>query len=208
VGALVAHPGAALACTGVLGWDAAVPPRPARPRVEVADDPTVELLRDPFVPQSAAVVRRAAVGEAGWYDERYRHAEDFDLWLRVAARHRVARVHAPGLRRRPHPGQVSHARMRMVEHGSMFRLRAYREIAAGGDPARAARAATAVAEALDRDLDAMWYHRDETAFAYLLGVLADIPDTAPLRRRWERKRRYGWRLYHALRDAKRRVRPA
>ena len=205
VSALAAHPAAALACTAALDWAAPVPLRPARPRVEVPSDPTVELLRDPFVPQAAAVVRRGAFAEAGGYDERCRHAEDFDLWLRVAARHLVARVHDPGLRRRPHAGQVSRATMRMVEHGSAFRLRAYREIADGTDPERAARAAAALAQALDCDLHAMWYMHDPAAFEYLLGVAAQVAGTAAMRRRWQRKRRYGWRLWHALRRAKRRV---
>jgi hypothetical protein len=203
VGALDAHPDAGLACTAAVDWAAPPPPRPARPRVEVPDDPTVALLRDPFVPQAAAVVTRAAFTRAGGYDERFRYSEDFDLWLRIAADHRIARVLDVGLRRRPHPAQASRATLRMVEHGSAFRLRALREVAAGPDRARAARAAEALAAALDYDLGAMWYLHEPAAFEYLLGVLAQVPGTEGLQARWRRKRRYGWRLWHTLRRAKR-----
>ncbi len=205
VGALDAHPAAAIACTAFVDWAAAPPPRPERPRVEVPDDPVVELLRVPFVPQAAAVVRRAAVEAAGGYDETMRHSEDYDLWLRIAARAAVARVLDAGLRRRPHPGQASLATRLMIENGFALRYRTYREIAAGPDPARAARAAGAVAQALDADLHAMWYVRDAAAFDYLLGAADRIPGTAALRRRWAVRRRYGWRVWHALRGAKRRL---
>jgi glycosyltransferase involved in cell wall biosynthesis len=201
-GALEAHPRAAVACTGAVAWSAPPPPRPASPPVVVSADATVDLLRDPFIPQAAAVVRRPAVAEAGWYDERFRYAEDFDLWLRIAARHTVARVCCAGLRRRPHPAQVSNAMLQMVEHGATFRLRAYREIARGADPARAARAAAALGEAFDRDLHSTWYRREALAFDHLLAAAAEVPGTDAMRRRWRRKRRYGWALWHALRSAK------
>jgi glycosyltransferase involved in cell wall biosynthesis len=41
------------------------------------------------IPNTSAAFRRAAVLEAGGYDPRYRYAMEYDLWLRVAERHRV-----------------------------------------------------------------------------------------------------------------------
>jgi hypothetical protein len=204
VGALVAHPGVALACTGVLAWDAPVPPRPARPRAEVVDDPTVELLHDPFVPQSAAVVRRDAVGEAGWYDESRRYAEDFDLWLRIAARHQLVRVRAPGVRRRPHPGQASRATLRMFESAYALRLRTLDLVADRAD--RADAAAAAVLRSLESDFRTAWYLRDDAAFDHLLDVAARLPaGGAAARSRWALRRRVGWHAWHALRRLKRSV---
>jgi hypothetical protein len=206
MGALAAHAGVALACTGALAWDAPVPPRPARPRVEVVDDPTVELLGDPFVPQSAAVVRRDAVGEAGWYDEGRRYAEDFDLWLRIAARHQLGRVRAPGVRRRPHPGQASHATLRMFESAYAVRLRTLDLVAARADRARENAAAAAVVRSLESDFRTAWYLRDDAAFDHLLDTAARVPaGGAAARSRWALRRRVGWHAWHALRNLKRSV---
>jgi glycosyltransferase involved in cell wall biosynthesis len=41
------------------------------------------------VPNTAAAFRRQAALEAGGYDERYRYAAEYDLWLRIADRQRV-----------------------------------------------------------------------------------------------------------------------
>lgn len=38
------------------------------------------------IPTSATVVRRRIIQEAGLFDENFFHAEDFDLWLRIAYR--------------------------------------------------------------------------------------------------------------------------
>jgi glycosyltransferase involved in cell wall biosynthesis len=47
------------------------------------------LLRFNPLPNSAAMFRRDAALAAGGYDPRYRYATDYDLWLRLAERHRV-----------------------------------------------------------------------------------------------------------------------
>jgi glycosyltransferase involved in cell wall biosynthesis len=41
------------------------------------------------IPNTAAAYRRGAVLEAGGYDGRWRYAMDYDLWLKVAERHKV-----------------------------------------------------------------------------------------------------------------------
>ncbi len=51
------------------------------------------------------MVRREAVEEAGGFDERREvHVEDWDLWLRIAARHKVGYLPAPTAVRRPGGG--------------------------------------------------------------------------------------------------------
>lgn len=47
------------------------------------------LMRFNPLPNSAAAFRRDVVMELGGYDRRYRYASDYDLWLRIAERHRV-----------------------------------------------------------------------------------------------------------------------
>jgi glycosyltransferase involved in cell wall biosynthesis len=205
VAALGAHPRAAVACTEPIPWSAEPPSRPAAPRSEVPGDATLALLGESFVEQAGAVVRRTAVAEAGGYDESRRYAEDFDLWLRIAARHQFVRVRAPGLRRRPHPGQASHATLRMFESAYALRLRTLDVVAAQGDRARDA-AAAAVLRSLESDFRTAWYLRDDAAFDHLLDVAARLPaGGAAARSRWALRRRVGWHAWHALRRLKRSV---
>jgi glycosyltransferase involved in cell wall biosynthesis len=52
------------------------------------------LQRNQF-PHSSVLLRRSALQEAGFYDEQYRYAQDFELWLRLGLRWKLANV--PGL---------------------------------------------------------------------------------------------------------------
>lgn len=60
---------------------------------------------------SAVMVRRAPVLAAGGYRAAYRHAEDYDLWLRLSASMRMANLPDRLLRYRVYPGQVSSRHM-------------------------------------------------------------------------------------------------
>ncbi len=53
------------------------------------------------------MMRKATVLEAGGYREPLRHAEDYDLWARLADKHRLANLRACLLDYRVHPQQVS-----------------------------------------------------------------------------------------------------
>ena len=53
------------------------------------------------------MVRRAALTEAGGYDGRAWHVEDYELWLRLAATSQVLELPEPLLRYRIHSGQVT-----------------------------------------------------------------------------------------------------
>ena len=56
---------------------------------------------------AAVTMRRAAVVEAGGYDDLFRHSEDYDLWLRLAERFAVANLPEPLLLHRIHPNRVT-----------------------------------------------------------------------------------------------------
>lgn len=58
----------------------------------------------------SVMLRRAAVIEAGGYDARATHAEDYELWLRLAARGDLDNLAEPLLRYRVHSQQVSRAK--------------------------------------------------------------------------------------------------
>lgn len=208
VDALARHPRAGVASTSVVLFDQPPPPRPEHPRIEIPADPVVVLLERTFIPQTGAVGRKTALLEVGGYDENRRYAEDYDVWLRVAARYDLARIHAAGSRHRRHPAQATRALLRMMENGFDVRLRALATVEAAGDPARTARARAALVAALGIELHSMWYLRDEAAFDYLLAFAAAVPAAVELRRRWALRRRFGWHLYHVARAAKRRLLPA
>lgn len=57
------------------------------------------------------VIRRAVFAAAGGYRHAFVHAEDYDLWLRIAERHDLANLPEPLLYHRLHRGQVSFAQM-------------------------------------------------------------------------------------------------
>jgi glycosyltransferase involved in cell wall biosynthesis len=61
-----------------------------RPRtLQASGDVTDFLLRDNPIPNTSAAFRREDAVAVGGYDERYRWTCDYDLWLRLAERHRV-----------------------------------------------------------------------------------------------------------------------
>ena len=93
------------------------------------------LLKTRFSP-SAVVARKSAFGRAGFFDEALRSSEDRDMWIRIAANHRVCFLGEPLVLIRRHPGNMSkHAdrmkanvrtvinkswRAGLVSHGKVF----------------------------------------------------------------------------------------
>lgn len=62
-----------------------------------------------FIPHPAVFVRREAFERAGLFDERLRYAMDIDLWLRLAAISRPARLNRTLAVFRDHAGSISSA---------------------------------------------------------------------------------------------------
>ena len=146
------------------------------------------LLLESPVPQSGALAKRDALRDVGGYDEQYRLAEDFELWLRVATRHRLAYSGRPTCIRRVHDGQASRDRRAMIRGGWAARRKLWRGIANRATPERgidpeASRAA--MTAAWEGSLRAALYLRDRTLARELLGLRAElaIPD-ASWRRWW------------------------
>jgi glycosyltransferase involved in cell wall biosynthesis len=64
--------------------------RELAPRTVLGEGDVTELLaRHNPIPNTAAAFRRDAALAAGGYDPRYRYATEYDLWLRLAERHRA-----------------------------------------------------------------------------------------------------------------------
>ncbi len=58
------------------------------------------LRKDNCIVHPSVMLRRKAVLEAGGYNPRAKHAEDYELWLRMARRHQLANIPEPLLRYR------------------------------------------------------------------------------------------------------------
>ena len=71
------------------------------------------LMRGNFITASSAMVHREAFFEAGGFFHELRCVEDWDLWLRMAARHPVSLVREPLVSYRFHPGGMSRNYHRM-----------------------------------------------------------------------------------------------
>ena len=74
------------------------------------------ILKTRFSP-SAVVVRKAAFSEVGNFDVTLRSSEDRDMWLRIAARHRVHFLPEQLVLIRRHPGNMSKHADRMKLNG-------------------------------------------------------------------------------------------
>ena len=107
---LAAHPDVGLVGTAAREVDAsgrevAI----ARPPADDAEIRRVLIRRNPFV-HSSVVMRRAAVEQAGGYDETFPVAQDYDLWMRMSRVTRMANLPEPLVVRRLGPGRVSDER--------------------------------------------------------------------------------------------------
>lgn len=97
--------GADAVFTTVVTWGTGAPGVP-RPSGIAAEDFGLHLLLTNPVAHSTLLARRAHIVDAGGY--RSLPTEDYDLWLRMAARgSRLRRLALPGLAYRVHPGQVT-----------------------------------------------------------------------------------------------------
>lgn len=72
-----------------------------------------DLLRGNHVTVTSVMVRREVFDALGGFNEQLRAAEDWDLWIRVAASYPVAAVHEPLVSYRFHSGMMSSDPRRM-----------------------------------------------------------------------------------------------
>ncbi len=66
-----------------------------------------ELVQSGFILTSGTVVRRSCLDEVGDFDETLSIAQDFDLWLRICYRWKIARVNKPFVIKRNRDGNLS-----------------------------------------------------------------------------------------------------
>lgn len=73
-----------------------------------AGDVTLQLFASTFIHTSAVVARSHVIRDAGGFDGRLSHNEDYDLWLRLSLRHRFGLIAEPLCIRRCHAESLAH----------------------------------------------------------------------------------------------------
>lgn len=95
----------------------------------------VGMLHDCTLAHPAVMMRRSAVLAVGGYRQAFQHAEDYDLWLRIAERHRIDNLAEPLLCYRIHSTSVSATqRARQVFAALAARYAHRRRVAGLPDP--------------------------------------------------------------------------
>jgi glycosyltransferase involved in cell wall biosynthesis len=85
------------------------------------------LLRFNPIPNGSALIRRDAARAVGGYDPRYRYATEYDLWLRLAERHRLLTLDEElGTRVMGGGNVAARAERAQLAEGLAIRLRALR----------------------------------------------------------------------------------
>jgi len=77
-----------------------------------------------FVRTSTALMVKECFQEIGYFDERYRSVEDYDVWLRVAKRFPIAYLNQPLVRYRKHEDNVSRDKI-TLRHNALRVLEAH-----------------------------------------------------------------------------------
>ncbi len=102
------NPDLALVYTRFTSMDAAGRVLPRHNKTPFAGDVTLRLFASTFIHTSAVVARSHVIRDAGGFDGRLSHNEDYDLWLRLSLRHRFGLIPEPLCLRRCHPNSLAH----------------------------------------------------------------------------------------------------
>ena len=181
LGLLRASPGAAVAFGRIrqLSAEGDLPIRRRSPILKEAALP--ELLLDNPIPQSAVLVDRALFLASGGYREDMRHAEDYELWLRLVEQHAIAASDEVTCRYRMHPDQATTAVPLMLRNAWEARLASRARLRArGGFDADHSRM---LSLAFQEDLSRAWTRGDAQTLALLLPLAAQLEEGPALERR-------------------------
>jgi glycosyltransferase involved in cell wall biosynthesis len=107
VGRLRECPDEVLVFTDFISTDPAGKPIRGHRKKPHSGDVTARLFASTFIHTSAVVMRAAIIRDAGGFDGRLTHNEDYDLWLRLSLRHRFGLIPEPLCRRRCHQNSLS-----------------------------------------------------------------------------------------------------
>ncbi len=131
---LDAHPRAALVHSDVDEFfEADARPWTRRPEI-VSGHVLRRLLERNVLHTMTVVLRRSVVDEVGGFDPEYPPCEDWDLWLRIAARHAIVGDAERRVRVRIHEGGISRDPLVVYAQARRLVAAAARRLAAEGHP--------------------------------------------------------------------------
>ena len=198
-GLLDAHPHAVLAFGGIRSFpQASAPPTTVVLPSSVPVEAFWTLLTDNPVVQSAAVARRDALLRAGGYQEEMRYAEDYDLWLRMAAQGPFVATDRVTCLKRQHEEQATRQASRMIEGAWAARVRArHRLVALGADIETLARLDSILAASFEREIAAAWHSRDRSLVSALLdiGARTGVQSLVPVHQKAKLRLRLYWPVW-------------
>jgi glycosyltransferase involved in cell wall biosynthesis len=200
-----AAPGAGVAFTGAEDTHGRTIAATRRWPEATALDLRWHLLGENPLAQSGAAVRAPLLRAVGGYAPDVRHAEDYDLWLRLSRRTLFACCHAPTVTYRRHAGQASRDSAAMWRGLWSARARALQAIERECQAPDVARARALLLHAWDSDLQSAWHDCATVALDTLLDLHALVPQSAALYETWERRRRRWWNARLAGRALARRL---
>ena len=103
------HPDEALVYTDFVSTDVDGKPLGGHRKTPHGGSVTARLFASTFIHTSAVVARAHIIRDAGGFDGRLTHNEDYDLWLRLSLRHKFGLIPEPLCRRRCHQFSLSRA---------------------------------------------------------------------------------------------------
>jgi glycosyltransferase involved in cell wall biosynthesis len=174
-----------------------VPDETARPMLHT-------LLARNFIVQSAVIVRRSALLAAGGYRSDLRHAEDYDLWLRLAREHPFVGRNRFSARYRVHGTQASRNEAALSGGACEARWRIWLAEEPGASPEERATLRRLLLEAWERSLVIAWKVRDSGTIRSVLALHTMVPGSDAAYRRWRWRvalLRPPWRAAAGLWDA-------
>jgi len=155
---------------------------------DVPEGPPADVARQAFrstvIPMITSVVRRDALLAIGGFDESNRRAVDFDVWLRLALRHRFVATRAVTAAYRWHSRQISATPEEQWYATYIFRQRALEEVRLRGDDALVAELSEVYRQRWASDLQDAWDNGRGAWLQRLLSLAPSVPG-ASRRLRWK-----------------------
>lgn len=144
-----------------------------------------------IVPQMNVVARRTTLLEIGGYRPELRQAQDFDLCLRLAFKHRFICSHQVTTRYRRHPGSITASNpFRALSSEYTARYLFWKENHASMEPADCQRLEETLRDIWLEHVRSAWHLNDFDALCFHLKQHELVPGSAALYRAWMKKRRF------------------
>jgi glycosyltransferase involved in cell wall biosynthesis len=189
VGLLERYPEAAVAFSLVNQFGASDRPQPAVLPEGVPVAAADFLWEQNPIIQSAAVARRDSLLAVGGYRDGMRHAEDYDLWLRLAQAYPFVCTHRRLVRYRVHPAQHSSRLDQMFRSAWQLRHDLWMAVTPALSVETRASGLAALHRAYESDLRTAWHQRSGAPLRTILDLHSLVPGGEAIYLRWRRRSR-------------------